>query len=285
VGHHFVPQAHLRRFECPRKPGSILMYDKVRRTWSQVAIKNAAQARNYYETDVEAGLSETIEGPANLAIEKLLKHQWIDNSSRTSLTLYLLTMATRGPRFRRQTLEKMAPLAIAKVVGEVRTQIEAFGSTPGHEARADALLKELEVIPAKFAKCPPKEILDRARTPFWSEETARAVHNMAWCLVPAPSGRFDLTCDTPAHISEWAGVGTPQSELTFPISKSLALMGSHSAGRPGAFEFLTPQEDLVAEVNRRMVNCAERFVFSHRKESWIATWANSPPSFNRVRWL
>ena len=260
------------------------MYDKERRVWSQVAIKHAAQARDYYDADVEAGLAETIEGPADLAIKKLLEHKRLTNAERTCLSLHLLTMATRGPRQRRKTLEEIAPLAIAETVKEVRAQIETFGEKPGRKAQAEARLEELDTIAAKFSKLPPKQIIDRVRTPFASEESLKPVHNMVWRIVPAPSGRFYITCDTPTHISEWAGVGTPQSELTFPISKDVALIGSHT-GRPGTIEYLEPQDNLVREVNRRMLNYTERFVFSHRKEGWIAAWADNPPAFSGIRWL
>jgi hypothetical protein len=37
MGHHFVPQAHLHRFECPERPGFVWMYDKERRTFSQIS--------------------------------------------------------------------------------------------------------------------------------------------------------------------------------------------------------------------------------------------------------
>jgi hypothetical protein len=293
MGYHFVPQSHLYRFECPGRPDFVWMYDKKLRVWSQVAIESAAQARRYYDDDVERGLAETIEDPGNRAIKKLLRRVRLNNAERTHLSLHLLTMATRGPRQRRKTLEEIAPIAIAETIKETRAQIEAFGQEPGRAARAEARLRELEAVEAKFSKSTPKQILDHVRTPFWSEETVLCVHNMVWRIVPAPSGRFFLTSDTPTHISEWAGVGTAQSELTFPISKSFALLGSHAAGRPGTIEYLgylesrddsDRQNDLVREVNRRMVNCTDRFVFCHRKESWIAAWADSPPPINRIRW-
>jgi Protein of unknown function (DUF4238) len=136
----------------------------------------------------------------------------------------------------------------------------------------------------KFSKAPPQNIVDMIRTPFWSPETILCVHNMVWRVVVAPPLTFYLTCDTPTHLSEWAGVGTPESELTFPISKDLALIGSHT-GRAASIDYVHPQGELVAEVNRRMVNCAERFIFSHAKDAWISELANNPPPFNRIRWI
>jgi hypothetical protein len=284
MGHHFVPQAHLRRFECPERPGFVWMYDRVQRTFSQVSIKSAAQSREYYDPEIEAGLAETIESPANAAIEKIRRGEPLENVERSHVSLYLLTMATRGPRQRRKTLEEIAPKALESTIGEFEADIEAWLAESPYDLRAFAQLRELEAVREKFAKTPPQNIVDIVRTPFWSEQTVLCVHNMVWRIVPAPPPTLYLTCDTPTHLSEWAGVGTSESELTFPIAKDLALIGSH-IGRPATIDYLPPQAALVAEVNRRIVNCAERFVFSHAEENWIAEWADNPPPFNRIQWV
>jgi hypothetical protein len=284
MGHHFVPQAHLRRFECPERRGFVWMYDKVQRTFLQVAIKYAAQSREYYDSEVEEGLADTIEGPANSAIAKMLRHELLDNKERTHVSLYLLTMATRGPRQRRKSLEEIAPKALESTVKKFEAAIEAWIEESDGDPRALARKKELGDIREKISKNVPQNIVDMIRVPYWSEKTVECVHNMIWRVVSAPHPSFFLTCDTPTHLSEWAGVGSPHSELTFPISSDIALIGSHR-GRPAWTEYLVPQADLVAEVNRRMVNCAERFVFSHAKDDWIAELADNPPPFNRIQWI
>ena len=48
MGHHYVPQRHLRRFEIPEKPKTIWMYDKKFGQFKEVPIKNTAQERDYY---------------------------------------------------------------------------------------------------------------------------------------------------------------------------------------------------------------------------------------------
>jgi hypothetical protein len=284
MGHHFVPQAHLRRFECSDGPGMVWMYDKQGRIFSRVPIKCSAQSPEYYHPEVEAGLAEDIEGPANSAIEKIRRQDLLNNTERTCVSMYLLTMATRGPRQRRKSFEEIAPKAFESTFREMEVGIQAWIRHSGGNPEAHAQMRELERVRDKFSKAPPQHIVDLIRTPFWSERTVECVHNMIWRIAPAPTPLFYFTCDTPTHLSEWAGVGTPESELTFPISKELALIGSHT-GPPASIEFLQPQADLVAEINRRMVNCAERFVFSHTKEDWIAEWADNPPPFNRIQWL
>ena len=283
MGHHFVPQAHLRRFECPERPGFVWMYDKVQRAFSQVPIKSAAQSRKYYDPEVEAGLAETIEGPAKTPIEKIRRREPLDNRERTHVSLYLLTMATRGPRQRRKVLEEIAPKDLDSTINEFAADIEEWIEESDGDPRAHARMNELESVREKLSKTPPQNIIDIVRTPFWSERTVLCVHNMIWRMVPAPSPTFYLTCDTPTHLSGWAGVCTPASELTFPISKDIALIGAHT-GRAASIEYLHPEADLVAEVNRRIVNCAERFIFSHAKDDWIAELADNPPPCNRLQW-
>jgi len=279
MGYHYVPQAHLRRFQCPERPGFVWMYDKVRNAFSRVSIKRAAQSREYYDREVEEGLAQVIERPANAAIEKTLRREPLNNRERSHVSLYLLTMATRGPRQRRKISEGIAPKALDSTFKELQADIQESRGDP----RAHARMKELEDAREKFSRTPPQNIVDLIRTPFWSERTAECVHNMVWRIVPAPPSTFYLTCDTPTHLSEWAGVCTTKSELTFPITRKIALIGSHT-GRPASIEYLDPQADLLAEINRRMVNCAERFIFSHAKEDWVAELADNPPPFNRIRW-
>ena len=79
----------------------------------------------------------------------------------------------------------------------------------------------------QFLKQMPQQVLDQVRTPFWTERTVELIHNMAWHVVPAPSGTYFVTCDTPAHFFEGLGVGQQDSEFTFPISKGFALIGEH----------------------------------------------------------
>jgi len=260
------------------------MYDKDRLTFSQVSIKAAAQSPQYYDQNVEDGLARGIEGPANAVIDKVCRQEALNNAERTQLSMYLLTMATRGPRQRRKALEEVAPKALEATIKEIEAQIQKVIDESGGDQRAIARMKELHAVRETFAKTPPKNIVDLIRIPFWSEQTVLCVHNMVWRIVPAPPETFYLTCDTPTHLSEWAGVGTPQSELTFPISMDLALIGSHT-GQPATIEHVPAQEGLVTEVNRRMVNCTERFIFSHIKEDWIAELADNPPPFNRIQWL
>ena len=67
MGHHFVPQAHLRRFEIVGKPKRIWRYDKIEKRWSEAAIKKVAQEPDFYDQEIEVALNEDVEFPSNAA--------------------------------------------------------------------------------------------------------------------------------------------------------------------------------------------------------------------------
>ena len=125
MGKHYVPRAHLRRFEVDDKPGFVWMYDKKTDKFVQATVSKVAQEAEFYSQDVEDALADVVEKPGNICIEKLLRRERLDNAARTQLSLYLMTMATRGPRHRRKSLEH-APEVLKGVIGETRNEIERW---------------------------------------------------------------------------------------------------------------------------------------------------------------
>ena len=84
---------------------------------------------------------------------------------------------------------------------------------------------------------------------------------MTWRIIDIPRDRLLVTADGPAHYFESLGLGSVESELTFPIDSTSVLIGSYT-GDPKSTLHLRGKTELVKEVNRRMITCAERFVFS-----------------------
>jgi hypothetical protein len=282
MGKHYVPRQHLRRFQIHEKPEFVWLYDKKTGRFAKAAISKVAQEPDFYSPDVERALAEVVEQPGNIAIDKLLRREPINNQERTHLSLYLMTMLTRGPRQRRKSLER-APDILKGVVSDVRGEIEAWVEDGTDPELAAARMKELCEVEERFSRGIPSHVLDLIRTPFWSERTVECIHNMRWHILPAPPGTFFVTCDTPVHLFDCYGVGTSDSELTFTISKDFALIGEHQGSWGTVFE--KPQPQLAKEVNRRILSHAERFVFSPRKAGWIAGVTNKEcPYLSQIRW-
>jgi hypothetical protein len=283
MGKHYVPQAHLRRFAINDRPDFVWMYDKKTRKFSQAVISKVAQEPDFYSPDVERALAKTVELPGNQCIDRLLRREKLDNAERTQLSLYMMIMATRGPRQRRKSVE-LIPEVLDGLVAETREWLESQIRQGGSDVEwVVSRLGELEAVHQKFAQETPPQIIDQIRTPFWSERTVEAIHNMAWHIIPASPPSYFVTCDTPAHFFEGQGLENQDSEFTFPISKSFALVGEHrhSAG----IYFEKSRTQFTKEVTRRILSHAERFVFSPMKDTWIDTVAQkSNPFLSHIRW-
>lgn len=282
MGKHYVPRQHLRRFQIDTRPEMVWLFDKKTRHFREAAISKVAQEPDYYSSDVERALAQVVELPGNIALEKLLRRERISNQERTQLSLYLMTMLTRGPRQRRQLIEQL-PETLKCVFADVQAQIENSMDAGADPQLAIARIEELRRVAQRLSVETPQNIHEMIRTPFWSEHTVTCIYNMRWHILPAPAGTFFLTCDTPAHLHDCYGLGTLNSELTFPISKYFALIGENKNSRSIVFE--RPQSQLAKEVNRRVLSHAERFVFSPSRANWIETVASkSHPYLSSIHW-
>src|SRR5947209_5950801 len=140
MGHHFVPQAHLRPFQAPDAPGMIWVYPREDEP-RLVPIKNVAQSSGFYDDDVERDLNTYVEGPANPILDKLRRDEFIDTDERLQVALYLATMVKRVPRSRERG-EAMIPGLLEETITEFRTKIMEHAAKSG--ATADALQKWLD---------------------------------------------------------------------------------------------------------------------------------------------
>jgi len=284
MGQHYVPKAHIKRFHIHGNDNIVWMYDKKTENFVKVNPKEVAQERNYYTDEIEKSLANEVESPANKVINKLLCRESLEEEERTVLSLYMFTMATRGPR-QREKLQQDAPNFLNEVVEEIRVEIaEAVELHGWNEDLRDSKLAELESTKTKFLVNPPPKYVKLMKTPFFSKNILALVHNMRWHILRAPSDMFFVTCDTPAHIFECYGVGTPKSELTFPISKEVALVGECQNNCGLSYDGVTTPQ-IVKEINRRVLSHAKRFVFAPKDQDWIATVTNkTDPYLSRILW-
>jgi hypothetical protein len=286
MGHHYVPQKYLQGFAHPARPGVLWQFDKQSQNFSRepVAIKSIAQERSFYDPETEKQLNDLVEGPANAVLDKLrLGDLTIGDEERAHLSVYIATMVNRIPRHRAKGRE-MAPGVLAKVSAELREQIkslEAAGRISAdlaerHRAAADEAEAELAIdIPPSVER--------KIRSPWPSDQMIATVSGMHWRFVRSGVDQHFLTSDNPAFFFECYGLGTERSELTFPISRDLALFGSWtplSGNRKIARE-----AQFVKESNRRLVIAATRFVYSGTKAEWVGRVATKGKSaLSRIQW-
>jgi hypothetical protein len=283
VGTRYVPQEYLRGFATANDRDTIWMFDRRRRTWSRAAIDKVAQQREYFLPEIETILANEVETPGNRALNRLRAGRSIDAGDRRSLAIYVAIMTRRVPR-RRRKAQELVPSTLRNMAAELRQELRDL-LTERDPARLAALLLEVDRVEAKFLGETPQNVLDEIRQPWVSADMLNAIDRMAWRFVARPERASPfITCDNPAFFFEFYGVGRDESELTFPISPDLALMGSHQ-GEAGSTMFIPTTRDIAKEINRRVVSDAERFIFSPQRAKWIeALAARRNPYLSRMRW-
>lgn len=282
MGKHYVPQEYLRGFSSSGDRALIWMYDKRTGEWSNPAISRAAQERDYFPPEIEVELNRQIEGPGHKALRALRARRTLGSSQWPDLLLYIAVMLMRVPRKRRKGREAV-PQVLESTMSRFRSEIESLRDSDNTD-RVNSALDLLDRLEAQYAVAPPDTVEEQISSPWPSDKIAGAVGSMTWRLVSIPDSHYLVTSDNPAYFFESLGLGNAESELTFPVSPTLVLMGSRQ-GQPQTVLELTAKPMLVKEVNRRMVSGAERFVFAHKKALWVEVIASKPnPSLNRIRW-
>jgi hypothetical protein len=281
MGKHYIPQEYLKAFKTEGRRPSIWMYDKQTREWSNAAIKRVAQQRGYFTPDVERALAR-IEGPGHRAMSLLRANLIITARQRDDLALYIAVLVMRVPRKRRRATE-LVPGILESVVTNIRSELNEARGAVGDE-RIEDLLTQLSDIEARYQIEPPAHVKELIENPWPSEQVLGAIDSMTWRLLKARPPLFFVTTDNPAYYFDSLGVGSQDSEMTFPISPGLALIGSFQSASSQTVE-VHAVPSIVEEVNRRVISGAERFVFAYRKEDWIAALAaDAMIPLNRIRW-
>lgn len=267
MGFHYVPQKYLKGFAETGNPDKIWMYDKKIRQFSNPAIKSIAQESGFYDNDVEQQLNEFVEKPANKVLDKLRNQEKITDTDRIHLGIYIATMIIRVPKHRTDA-SAMVPKVAEKASTKIRTQIKEWEQSSQDKEFFERMLLKLEVAEESLQNNIPDYIKERIREPWPSEEMEIAVCTMSWRIARSPESYFFITSDNPVYYFNH-GIGTPKSKLIFPISTDLALFACWQ-GEPITTDYIQATPIHVREANKRLMSGAERFVFSHRKEDWIA---------------
>ena len=282
MGKHYVPQEYLRGFSADASQTIVWMFDKQSRKWKDAAIRRVAQQPGYFTEEVEARLNEMVEGPGHQALRALRSGQMLDNRMGGDLLSYIAVMMMRVPKKRRQALS-FVPGTIDRVVSRTKDELIGLRSAET-ELRVAELLAEVDRIEERVREEIPEEIMDQIVSPWPSTKVLEGVHSMCWRLVTVPASSPLITSDSPAFYFSAYGIGSAESELTFPISPQLALLGSRQ-GPPGEVIVRSEKRPIAKEITRRIAVGAERFIFAARPYSWVEKIAlRSEPDLNRIAW-
>ena len=111
-----------------------------------------------------------------------------------------------------------------------------------------------------------------------------AVFNMAWRVLEAKGEIMYMTSDNPAFYFESYGLGTENSELTFPLSTTQCLHACWQ-GPKADLRFLEAKQTFVKEVNRRAASTTERLAFYHQDADWLQPLLKKKSHYlSRIQW-
>jgi hypothetical protein len=271
MGHHFVPQAYLRAFQDPSKPGFIWVQSRRNANSRLASIEDVAQSSEFYDPETEALLASTVEGPANPILSKLRRDEAPTDRERITLAVYLATMIKRVPRNRSRG-RALAPQVLADVVSRFREQVHQLAEL-GQIAADLAMrrLQELEATHAKLTREVPAAVVAQNCDPRPSIQMIEAIVSLRWRVLRAREPEFFVTSDNPAFYHEAYGLGTERPELRFPLSPELALHGSRAAQEAQAVSFHEIPRDWVREFNRSVASGASSIAMSHRRTHFLGT--------------
>lgn len=294
LNHHFLPKFYLKGFASQSDPSHIWEYHRGRawvpgRTnrdkYNPVFIplrKAGAAIGEYAFTRPDGTLDfnsyedalEQLEKPANTVFDKIRNLKMIDSSEREIFAAYMATMTRRVPA-RKELVKNQFPLVLEDEWRRITDELEnsILQVDPSDQDRIDALTARLatcrQIIDEYRRSGMPREMELKTIVESTMPRVQQAMLAMSWqFLVAAEDYRF-VTSDNPVHTFR-GGVGfsKPYSELTFPVSARVALLGSYRKVQEG---YVNVKPQLLKEINRRVIANASVYVYSSSKERWILT--------------
>jgi hypothetical protein len=263
MGHHYVPQFYLSGFTDRDR---LWVHDRKAARSFPSQPKAIANENDLYTEELEQHLANEVEDPAKRAIETIRARVAPTGLDREALARYVIALRKRVPEGRIRAVAGVPEVA-ASLRQEYAAGLEAAAtSDPTLRDRADTRLAQLNAALDKFILEPPPEVWHNNLTRDSSPEVVESLLSMTWRFLCTDRQQL-LTCDNPVFFFEHEGIGNPSSELSLPLSSSVALWASR---RPLAgATFLVARPATVRELNRRTAVNATRFIYSKRQEEWI----------------
>jgi len=286
MGHHYVPQHYLRGFATNSDAGEIWQFDKATGRYSTrpLSIVTVAQQRRFFDTLTEQRLAAEVEGPTIAILERLRNSKSrsvvLLEAERWQLATYIATMMLRVPHSRARA-NAMLPEAIDSVTSELRTAFSDLADAG--EISSDLSKKRISEIAAAAESVRqelPANIKETIESPWPRHNLIEMLVAMEWFFARAPSDESFITSDNPGFFFPEFGLGTPNSEFTFPVASDLALFGSRRVQTKG--KRVVSLTKFVREANRRLIGSATRFIYSCAAFPWVAEMSQGIPRLNQI---
>lgn len=292
LNHHYLPKFYLKGFVSESDISGIWEYqrgrtyrpgrtNRVKYNPALVSLQTAGASMGEYayarsdgtvDYNTYEDALERLEKPADAVFNRIRNLQPIFASDREILVAYMVMMMKRVPA-RKGVINEQFPPVLEEQWRKITAEIEQeyIRTDPTDESA-------IKLIAAKFKAC--QRIIEEYRQNGMPPEMALktmvdgpmprvmdAIGSMIWQFVVAPDNGGFVTGDNPVHTFKGGvGLNKPYSEIVFPISSRVALLGTF---RDVATGFFPASDQLLKEINRRVVANSTTYVYSSRKEPWI----------------
>lgn len=288
--HHYLPQAYLAAFTLTgTKDGQFCVFDVASGRAFRTSAGNVAHERDFNRINVDGQSPDAVEsalapfeGDAVNAIRRILENHSFPDDRDWNLVLNLLGLiAVRNPRLREsfnhsreQVLQRLADLLVSDEKVWER-----------HIQKTRDAGEQIPDVP--FEKCKSFVKSGAYTFDFHQEGNLRAEFNAfdevlphlgqrTWSILVAPSNGPEFICsDHPVTLTSKDesraphGYASHKTEIFFPLGRRVGFYGVYE----------TPLKPVVncrpmnvAIMNMRVMNCAERHVYSALNE--FSAWRN-----------
>lgn len=303
--HHYIPQFYLREFIDPSNLPYLWVYEKGCVEIKSVSAKDAGVEKDYHSFPNSDGQKDTesienafqkIEYATACVFERIKAQENLSEEERDTFATFLSLMLTRVPNYRKNVervmgeLLKHIAMMDASNIDWLRGNIEMYEKVTG---------EPLGMSPEEFQKTILEEGHGVSASPTFSLQMmsvnlSGVFLDKTWFYIKATDRVKFLTSDNPLFYhdptrnrdSDWSvGLADENTEVTFPISRDLALVATRRKGvRPG---YIPVSHQVVKDINRRTVISAQRFVYSSEKSEalnrLVQKYMNSSPKMG-VGW-
>lgn len=261
---HYLPQKYLLRFAD--NDGGVWVHDNQKTESYRTGPKVIGNEIGMYSDEVEVGLNMQVEGPTHRVFDKIIAKRPLTSDDCRALAKYICVMYKRVPSGRDRAMALMPQVADdlhADIMAELDTLVEI---DPTNRVTADSLRVQTSDAIERLKVALPPSLWYKGFNLNDIGAVEEGLLSMNWVFLCSDRHQF-LTSDNPVSFFKHEGIGSPQSELTFPLSSSVTLWATRRPRKH--IEYVTALPAGVKEINRRTASNSKRFLFSKTNELWI----------------
>ena len=272
MGDHYVPRFYLKGFVENPQSEAIWVFCKNGGKY-HTNIQNVAQENRFYSREVETYLANNVEYPAKPVLQKIRDRQLITVTEKQTFARYMMALMKRVPDHQAQ-IEEKAPDAIEAFLSKLESSLDE--SEKLNPSRIDTIERRRREI-KEFRQSPDKQKAighDAWLTNIAPERTPQvleAISLMTWRFWVIEDDEYFITCDNPVFFFRGIGIGRPESEISFPIARNIALCANW---RDDLLDhYAVAKKPVVREINRRTAKNKTSCLYSPYPDDWVLKYA------------